>query len=135
MNDPLQREGLTRSLGETLNQLRATGCRITLLKEVPRFGFDVPRVLALNLLMENDVAGFAKDRFQYDNDTRLQSTILSSLAAQGVTVIDPAELFAGPGERILPVDAGGALYRDSHHLSRHGSMRLKPLLTAWLSAR
>jgi hypothetical protein len=62
---------------------------------------------------------------------------LAKLAEENssVVILNPGPLFADPAGIIAPYDLGGVLYRDSHHLTTHGSMRLKVKFTQMLSEK
>jgi peptidoglycan/LPS O-acetylase OafA/YrhL len=122
-------EQFQRALRRTVGEIQAAGCRVVVLIDVPRFSFNPPRTLTLNALRSNSSSHLVTDTTQYFADTALQRPILSDLSQLGVTVIDPAEFFTDANGIIRPADSGGCLYRDSHHLSTHGSQRLTGLFS------
>ena len=128
-------EVMERALQETVREILRTGCKVSVLKEVPQFPFDVPKTLVLDELRGQIFERAAITAGTYSRETVFQSSILESCVSDGVILIEPIGLFADSEGLIRPADGKGAFYRDSHHLSIYGSMRLKPVLSGFLGSR
>jgi peptidoglycan/LPS O-acetylase OafA/YrhL len=114
----------------TIRRIEEAGCRVILLKEVPGFPFDVPKAAALKALTDDSFRELKITLNQYHEDTSLQQRIFRSLKSKSLTLIAPEDFFANTEGIIHATDTTGLLYRDAHHLSTQGSMRLKPILSA-----
>lgn len=122
------------SLERTIEELDAAGCKVILLQEVPSFPFDVPKTLALHAFWRNDLTRFSVTKNDYDWQSHAQSELFSKIAEKfdNVVVINPWNFLAANNNLFFPADHHGSLYQDSHHLSVHGSMRLKPAIESIL---
>ena len=117
-------ERFQAALRRTILAIQATGCQAAILIDVPRFPFDPPRALTMSALHAMWPSHLVINSAQHLADTALQRPVLTELSQLGATVIDPAEFFTDANGIIRPADNMGALYRDNHHLSTHGSLRL-----------
>jgi len=122
------------ALRQTVKEIQSVGCHVIILIDVPRFPFDPPRALALNALLGRSSKHLVITSAQHLANTALQRPILSDLNQGGAKVVDPAKFFTDNNGIISPADSTGALYFDKHHLSTHGSMRLKPTFSALIQS-
>jgi len=114
------------ALERTLDALLQTGCKIVILQEAPFFAVDVPRTLALHCSTVAELPRFAMNPATYAARTRSQARLFAK--HPNILVLNPATPLSDSAGRILPADADGAFFRDSHHLSIHGSVRVFRLL-------
>ncbi len=117
------------ALMKTIAELQAQNVRVCFMLDVPDFRFNVPMALARYSAVGRDLKTLAQSRAEYDRLNQFQTTVIPKLEQQGVIVIDPMPTMQATSGNsvILPFDEGGSFYRDSHHLSTYGAMRLKPL--------
>lgn len=125
LKDPLF-EGALR---ETIGALLKAGIKVYLMKDVPRFGFDIPRRLFYYTLSGEDLARSGLAGVAYKESTLSQSAMFVDLANRGVHILDPIPYLFGEESSgiMLPYDNEGCYYYDSHHLSTYGALRLKSL--------
>lgn len=115
-------------LNQTVERLTRTGIRVVLVRDIPHQHIDVPRLLAKTSFAGGDVTkiGVELDKHRLENSG--VDEVLDQLPqSQLLSVIDPAAYFVDE-RRICRAEFNGiALYRDSHHLSVEGALRLTPL--------
>jgi hypothetical protein len=110
------------ALERTLDALLQTGCKVVILQEAPFFAVDIPRTLALQCSTVAELPRFAMNPATYAARTRSQTRLFAKHPS--VLVLNPATPLSDSAGRILPADANGSFFRDSHHLSIHGSVRV-----------
>jgi len=115
------------ALGRTIRELRATGARIFVMKEVPGHRFDVPRTLAIAVARSRDLNLIGMPTEDHLARTRLENAVLDELSANSVVVLDPVPLLADQNGLCRVEREGHALYADRHHLTTYGAMQLRPL--------
>ena len=115
------------ALKNTIAELSVSGCKIILLREVPNFPFETPKALALATIRGENPASFSITLRDYEERFASHAETAKLLAEEypNVEVINPGPVFANQNRIIYPFDESGVLYRDYHHLSTHGSMKLK----------
>ena len=115
------------ALKNTIAELSVSGCRIILLREVPNFPFETPKALALATIRGENPASFSITLQDYEERFASHAETAKLLAEEypNVEVINPGPVFANQNRIIYPFDESGVLFIDSHHLSTHGSMKLK----------
>jgi peptidoglycan/LPS O-acetylase OafA/YrhL len=113
----------------TIDRLQAAGVRVYFMKDVPDFGFDVPRALVRFSEAHQDLSRLGMTPAHYSGVNRFQASILPQLAKRGVHILDPVPILRARTNSlaILPFDSRGTFYRDAHHLSAYGAMAIKPL--------
>lgn len=131
--DPNQRRNFIRSLENTVKQLQASGCRVTLVLTVPAFSFDPPRALALTALWSRSTATLGTTRRAYLDETAVERQLFAALESKGVALIDPDHIFPFIHGKLSPIGSDGILHRDSHHLSTVGAMLFKRRLVDLLA--
>jgi len=124
-----------KALKNTIAQLTTYGCNIVILREVPNFGFEPPKALALARMQGKELDSFSVTLQDYEERFAPHSQNLNLLTRENLEVINPGIIFANPEGLIFPFDDGGVLYRDSHHLSKRGSMKLKEEFLKLLSKK
>lgn len=135
--DQVLREFLVR-LQATVDVLRSTGARVTLLKEVPCHPRDIPTALAKAAWRGDQVQHVALSLAEHRQHTAEVERLWQSWAERdrdGVAVVDPLPWFLDDHGRCLAQCDGRALYRDDHHLSVYGAHWLQPWLEAQVVPR
>jgi peptidoglycan/LPS O-acetylase OafA/YrhL len=110
------------ALGRTLNTLQRTGCKIIVIQEAPFFENDVPRTLALHCTSIEEIPHFAMSEKSYADRVHAQAQLFAK--HPNLIVFNPASGLTDSAGHILPGDSQGAFFRDSHHLSTHGSEKV-----------
>lgn len=121
-----------RGLERTVRALTSAGKKVVLVASVPEIGWPVPAVLARRALAGEDLDDVApgmdvyllRQRFVLQAFARMQKLY-------GVTVIYPQQALCSNGRCNVAVN-GVPLYRDEHHLSVYGALKLQPLLAGIL---
>lgn len=117
------------ALLKTVDALVQHGVKVYFMKDVPWFGFNVPRRLFYYSLMRWNPSELALSVENYRAASHLQSALLPLLRDRRVLILDPLSYLqerAGVPS-VRPFDAGGSFYRDHDHLSTYGAMIIKPL--------
>jgi SGNH domain (fused to AT3 domains) len=121
-------------LQRTVATLRELERRVVLVGPVPEVGYEVPEALFVADRTGRDVNDIiAPSRREFEERNRAVMDSLSRFrGADGVSVVDISDWMCG-ANRCEVADLGQALYRDSHHLSLHGSERLAPMFESVLA--
>ncbi len=114
-------------LDKTISALKASGARVWIMRQVPRPGKDVPRTLALEVMLQGDSQETDFNLDAYHADLAHAQGLFESLSGSGVAVLDPVPFFINPQGRLIVESNGRALYFDDQHLSSIGALRLKGL--------
>jgi hypothetical protein len=121
---------LAKTLGQTLDALRAGGKEVFLIGPVPEAGWHVPHTLAQrerfgDLLEDGDIA---PSREAFDERNRRTIELLESLAStHDARVLYPHEILCATGRCVIIQD-GRPLYYDTDHLTMTGALRLTGML-------
>ncbi|MDB4537637.1 SGNH hydrolase domain-containing protein, partial [Akkermansiaceae bacterium] len=116
----------SEALLATIEQLRSMKLQVLVVQEVPIFDQHVPKTMALHVWR-----GVAKPRLSMDRVEEKRAPydkLIASLAEMGlgVELFDPTPDFLGDGSWVRYLDENGVLlYRDEHHLTWQGSLRLE----------
>ena len=127
---------LSDAISNTVGALQASGVCVYFMKDVPAFGFDVPRTLARYSQNEMDLFQLGITPTDYPATNRFQSSILAKLRERGVQILDPVPILQARTKSltILPFDSGGSFYCDKNHLSTYGALAIKPLFVPVVAA-
>ncbi|MCE9607486.1 MAG: acyltransferase [Planctomycetia bacterium] len=119
------------ALATLVDELRATGCEVYFMKDVPVFEYDVAAKLLQCLWRRHDAPSIAISPQEYAAQSPYYATLIPLLTAHGAKILDPLpSLQARTGSlEMRPSDAGGSFYRDSNHLSAYGAKVIKPMFT------
>jgi peptidoglycan/LPS O-acetylase OafA/YrhL len=114
---------------KTIDLLQAAGVSVYFMKDVPAFGFDVPRALVRCSAADQDLSQLGMMPADYRVENRFEASILPKLAKRGVHILDPVPVLRARtnSQAIFPFDSGGSFYHDRHHLSTYGAMAIKSL--------
>ena len=126
---------MRRGLRATVAALREAGATIWIMKQVPQHDVDVPKALAAAVLFGRPLEGQAVTLEQHRSASRVQDQMFSEIASPGVRILEPLPFFTAETDRGRTAADGMSLYRDSHHLSTRGAIRLMPLFEELFAAR
>jgi peptidoglycan/LPS O-acetylase OafA/YrhL len=113
----------------TINALQDSGARIWIMRQVPKYPWNVPKALASAVLHGRNVEELGRPLAEQRKESQLQDPIFEGLAAKfpNVTVLDPTGLFVDASSRCRVAQDGKALYLDTDHVNVAGAMMLRPL--------
>ncbi|HEY1380945.1 MAG TPA: acyltransferase family protein [Gemmataceae bacterium] len=120
------------ALLRTVDALRAAGVETYFVKDVPTYGFNVPKALALYSLHGRDPHALALPVTEYEAANPFHASFLPGLKERGVVILDPVPVLqarTASTDDILPFDASGSFYRDEQHLGTYGALAVKPLFS------
>jgi peptidoglycan/LPS O-acetylase OafA/YrhL len=122
------------ALKRTIDDLRACGCQVTILREVPSLPKNVPQSTALKEMFGWDALGVSFTAAEHRHDVTPQDTIFASLTGTaGLDFLDPLPALCDSSGLVQVADSDGVFFRDSNHLSVRGSLRLVPAFLALLA--
>jgi peptidoglycan/LPS O-acetylase OafA/YrhL len=122
-------DGFTEALVSTIKYLQKKGLKVTIMKEVTIFQSHVARAMALNEWLGTPLPSCSLTEYQEFQKPYEDLIIRINLEAPGVTFIDPSQYFLNKKKYFEYLDSDGRLlYRDEHHLSNRGALRLKQIL-------
>jgi peptidoglycan/LPS O-acetylase OafA/YrhL len=117
------------ALKDTIAELQRRHVNVYILSDF-EFPYHVPKALALFNWRGWDRGKLGIDAEQANASREGYAAVFASLEKERVTILDTLPVFQ-PRESpntIVPYDTAGVFYRDEHHLTRYGAMKLKPLL-------
>lgn len=121
-------EQFKSALLTTILAIQRSGYQVAILEEVPNWNSEVPKAAAFHEMFGWDVfrPKLELDELSLtDRKKALRSNELLNLA-NPVHFIDPVPFLRGPDGQILAVAKGFSLFRDKHHLTTHGALRIEP---------
>ena len=127
-DDAVPIAGFSDALIKMVKTLEQLGLKVSILLEVPDFGVHVPKAVALH-----QWRGLPEPRLsqqQHNERQQFYMPLIKRLQAEtpNAHLIDAAPYFISIDGQISFIDEQELLlYRDDHHLTEHGSLRLKPL--------
>ncbi|MDG1356835.1 MAG: acyltransferase family protein, partial [Akkermansiaceae bacterium] len=128
IDDAEPREGFDNALISTVQSLEKLGLEVYILLEVPDFGVHVPKAAALHQWRGLPHPQLSKQDYQERQDYYLPLIKRLQAETPNVHLIDASPYFISKEGRVSFIDEQGVLlYRDDHHLTEHGSMRIKPM--------
>lgn len=117
------REGLLA----TIAAMSECGTRLWIMRPVPVHEWIVPNMLVSAVLRGRDPDSLGLPLSEHIQMSQRLDPLFEGVTAPGLTVIDPLKIFLDKNEVCRVSRDGIALYWDSHHLTIHGSMLLRPL--------
>ncbi len=114
-------------LQQTVERLVDSGVRVIVVRDVAEQRDDVPRMLAMAVLRGEDVTKIGVPLAEFRRRNGRLDAEFDQLGKRGAIVLDPVELMTDTSELIRAEFDGAANYRDAHHLSTAGALRLAPL--------
>ncbi len=113
----------------TIERIRATGSKVTLLSDTPRPFGDAPECLAQHLA---DFTACAQKRSSAVQHPQRRQLVAAAATRAGATVIDPLPWFC-TDQRCPPIVGNVLVYRDESHITATYARLLAPLLTTGLN--
>lgn len=113
-------------LEKTVKQLQSYHVSVVIIASVPEVGLDVPTTLVHSAVEHRTAAEIPYSDFLKRQTRTLRLFSQLSETAQ-VRIIYPHEWLCGRSSCAI-IDGNDALYIDSHHLSIHGALHLKPAI-------
>jgi peptidoglycan/LPS O-acetylase OafA/YrhL len=117
----------------TIERLLEARKQVVLVYPIPEVGWNVTKLMSRRLLYHDPADHpIATSRARYAARNRAALSLLDSVGEYpGLTRVDPALQFCANGETCVASDAGGPLYFDDDHVSRHGASWLAgPIVAA-----
>jgi hypothetical protein len=118
-----------RSLLRTLRQLRESGKKVLIVKSVPEYSINLPKILAKNYILSGDLrlGAYEIDRKKYADRNSEVEEIFSKINFPNVLFIDTFNFFCKDGVCDF-ADHLGTYYTDGNHLSVLGTRKLVPVI-------
>lgn len=118
-----------KALIKTVEEIRATGTAVYLMKDVPIYDFNIQKLLVRSSYKGGNLERFGLTPAEFTAADKMPEALMVKLKAAGVQVLDPIPLLMArsSSKKFVPFDSGGSFYYDGHHLSTYGSLALKPL--------
>ena len=133
-DDPLPAVGFPDALIATIHTLQELGLKVSVLLEVPIFEMHVPKAVALHHWRGWPLPHLSKQ--QHEQRQQSYEPLMQRLQTEtpNVNLIDASPSLMSEKDDVEFLDNKGVLlYRDEHHLTKTGTMRLKPLFEKLLS--
>jgi hypothetical protein len=119
---------LHRGLLDTIDSLRKSGAKIWVMRQVPRYPWNVPKALASAVLHGENPQSLGLSPAEEQEQARTQDPIFEGAERYPeVTILDPAALFVDASGRCRVAKDGEALYFDTDHVNLAGNRMLRPL--------
>lgn len=120
---------LHQGLLDTVEALRQTGAKIWVMRQVPRYPWNVPKALASAVLHGGDPRNLGLTPGEQRAQARSQDPIFEGLAQKypEVTILDPTGFFVDGTGRCRVAKDGEPLYFDTDHVNVAGNLMLRPL--------
>ncbi|MGD0812855.1 MAG: acyltransferase family protein [Verrucomicrobiota bacterium] len=120
---------LRKGVLATISALRNSGARIWIMRQVPKYPWNVPKALASAVLHGRDPEQLGRPLAEQREASKGQDPMFDGLGAMfpGVTVLDPTALFVDGSGRCRVEQNGKPLYFDTDHVNVTGAMGLRPL--------
>jgi peptidoglycan/LPS O-acetylase OafA/YrhL len=129
LNPPEDARAFGQALERTVDELQKEGVQVAILKQVPYFDCDVPKSLFLYQKFRLDSLKPERSLIQYVSLPKAKRTIdfFAEFERQHpeIQFIDPLPFLMDSASMLVADDGMSPIYRDAHHLSVHGSMRIK----------
>jgi peptidoglycan/LPS O-acetylase OafA/YrhL len=123
-----------RTLARTVDEIRAAGAEVWLIKDVPGMPFNVPRALSRACVAGGDIAALRPSLAAYAADHAVVNHAIDARQSPRVHVLDPVPFFADGRGRLLAERDAHALFMDNAHLTRQGAQLLRPLFETVVAA-
>lgn len=116
-----------RRFDEHISRLLQHGFTVWILKQVPLMDFLPPVRLTQVALYGGDPAAVGRPLSEHMVRQAFVNSVLEGIDEAQVRLLDPKGLLCGENELCRAARDGHSLYSDEHHLSRYGSLQMKPL--------
>jgi peptidoglycan/LPS O-acetylase OafA/YrhL len=115
------------SLSKTVHEFVDAGINVAIVRDVAVQKGDVPKMLSVAVRLGGDLGKIGTSLDEHLARNRLGNGIIDRMSGHGVSVLDPVSFFVDDSNIWRAELEGVSMYRDRHHLSIEGSLRLKPL--------
>jgi len=133
-SEPFSIERFHRALLDTVCPL-AQRRRVYLTLPLPRFDFDVPRVMAYRLMRDPGSPAPTLDVAEHRRKSAAVQAMMEDARDRcGVHLLDPTPYLCPKGRCLASLD-GRPLYFDEHHLSEFGNRLLLPMFGEVFAAK
>jgi peptidoglycan/LPS O-acetylase OafA/YrhL len=117
-----------RGLERTVRALTEAGKHVVIIAPVPEAGYSVPRMMA-HMRMDGDNRALTRSLPTFLAHQKFVFTSLKRMGDKyGAKILYPHEMLC-TGEKCALSSGDRPLYRDEHHLSVFGALKLTPLLS------
>jgi hypothetical protein len=122
-------DGFSDALLVTVKELQKKGLKVSIMREVPVFQSHVARAMALHEWLGTPLPSLSKTEyieFQKPYDDLINRV---KLEVPGVPLLDPSPHLLNDYKYFEYLDTDGTLlYRDEHHLTTRGALRVLPVI-------
>lgn len=127
-----ERDEFRAALLRTIDALNGLDVKTYFLLPVPRYQYNVPKVLYTYSVLHRDRSSLAVTLHEHRATEHLVAGLVPELLRRRVRILDPVPVFlARTGtSNLVPFDEGGTFYCDNHHLSTYGALALTPLFAS-----
>lgn len=129
-------DGFADALLKTVKELQGKGLKVSIMREVPIFDSHVARSLALHYWRGLPLPSLTRD--EYLSFQQPYQGLIKDMKEEtpGVSFMEPTQFLFNKNNYAEYLDTDGiALYRDEHHLTSRGSLRLKPLFNKEINSK
>ncbi len=121
------------ALKKTITKFQKNGKNVCFVIDPPSYGFDVRRLLVRKSMRGEEITGLGMSVAEYHEQKKDVRRFAKELESMSVSIMDPKQdlLDVNTPVKMAICDEHGSYYNDTLHLSRHGSMRLKPMIRRW----
>jgi hypothetical protein len=115
-------------LERTVRKLTEAGKHVVIVAPIPEAGYSVPRMMA-HMRMDGDNRALTRSLPTFLAHQKFVFTSLKRMGDKyGAKILYPHEMLC-TGEKCALSSGDRPLYRDEHHLSVFGALKLTPLLS------
>lgn len=114
-------------LTRTIDTLRAKGCSIVVVRDVPNQRSSPQQQITKALRTGTDLSQLGPKLHDHRQFQATADAALLALKPKGVIVLDPTMFLVDNEDRCRLVMDGDCLYWDSHHVTESGALRLIPM--------
>ncbi|MGB0993354.1 MAG: acyltransferase family protein, partial [Akkermansiaceae bacterium] len=126
-SDTPQAEVFEKHFALTISKLRERGIRVWVLQQIPFHYRSPPELIFHGMRFGRSLNELGSTISEHEERQKHPNSVFAN--TEGITVIDPLQVFATNTEHCRIESDGKSLYRDEDHLTMFGSRMLIPLLT------
>lgn len=118
---------LHRGIMATIEALQNSGAKIWIMRQVPKYSWNVPKALASAVLHGHDPEQLGRPVAEQRIEMQIQNPIFEGISSSNVTILDPTDFFVDASGRCRVAKDGKSLYFDTDHVNLAGAFMLRPL--------
>jgi hypothetical protein len=118
---------LHRGIMATIEALQNSGAKIWIMRQVPKYSWNVPKALASAVLHGHDPEQLGQPVAEQRIQMQIQNPIFEGISSSNVTILDPTDFFVDGSGRCRVAKDGKSLYFDTDHVNLAGAFMLRPL--------